>query len=198
LLVVSGLNHRRARGRPESEWLVARLVDYAAGFPRPQARWPVSFFPLAGYRRLLVNQGEDGYYPSYREENARLFICRQTKPGTLIAWETAPVPKSFPGDQLTFVFAGGLGFSSEPKTEGFVLEIDGRDALRFDLPAGTWQNADKRVVLRLDVRRTNALDQFGLFFLKVPRDVLKAGEPCRLGVRSLGTGSQRSFFLNPY
>jgi hypothetical protein len=198
LLVVSGLNHRRACGRPENEWLIARLADYAAGFPRPRAQWPVSFLPLAGYRRLLANQGEEGFYPSYCEENSRLFLCRQTKHGNLIAWETAPVPKGFPGEQVTLVFAGGLGFSSEPKTEGFVLGIDGRDVLRFDLPAGRWESADKRVELRLDVRRTNALDQFGLFFLRMPRDMLKAGEPCRLCVRSLGTGSQRSFFLNPY
>jgi beta-galactosidase len=42
-LIVSGLNHRRAQGRPENEWLIARLVEYAAGLPQPQARWPVSF-----------------------------------------------------------------------------------------------------------------------------------------------------------
>ena len=29
-LIVSGLNHRRAAGRPENEWLVARLLDHAA------------------------------------------------------------------------------------------------------------------------------------------------------------------------
>jgi hypothetical protein len=198
-LIVSGLNHRRAQGRPENEWLVARLADYAATFPKPAARWPASFFPLAGFRRLLVNPGEDGYYPSYREEHARLFVCRQTKRGNLIAWETSPMPKDFSGDRVTFVFSGGLGFSSQPKTEGFVLEIDGRDAVRFDMPAtGKWESTDKRVELRLDVRRRNSLDEFGLYFLKLPRDMLKAGQPCRLGVRSLGTGSQRSFFLNPY
>jgi hypothetical protein len=199
LLIVSGLNHRRAQGRPENDWLIARLLDHAAGFPKPQVKWPACFLPLSGFRRLVTNDGEDGFYPSYREDKARLFVCRQTKPGNLISWETTSVPKDFSGDRVTFVFAGGLGFSSEPKTEGFVLEIDGQGVLRFDMPAtGKWESVDKRVELRLDVRRTNALDQFGLFFLKVPRDVLKAGEPCRLGVRSLGTGSRRSFFLNPY
>ena len=43
-LIVSGLNHQRAQNRPENEWLVASLLDYAAGFPHPPARWPESFF----------------------------------------------------------------------------------------------------------------------------------------------------------
>ena len=34
-LIVSGLNHARAKGRPENEWLIARLIDRAAGLPRP-------------------------------------------------------------------------------------------------------------------------------------------------------------------
>ena len=54
-------------------------------------------------------------------------------------------------DRVTFVFAGGLGYSSEPKTEGFVLEINGKETLRFDLPEPKkWQSADKRVELRFD------------------------------------------------
>jgi hypothetical protein len=43
-LIVSGLNHRGAAGRPENEWLVARLIDHAATFSRPKAKWPELFF----------------------------------------------------------------------------------------------------------------------------------------------------------
>ncbi len=42
-LVVSGLNHGRAQGRPENQWLLARLLEYAAQFPQPKAKWPASF-----------------------------------------------------------------------------------------------------------------------------------------------------------
>jgi hypothetical protein len=42
-LVVSGLNHERAQGRPENEWLVARLIEHAAQFRQPEAKWPASF-----------------------------------------------------------------------------------------------------------------------------------------------------------
>ena len=38
----------------------------------------------------------------------------------------------------------------------------------------------------------------GVFYLRVPREMLKPGEPCRLSVRSLGSGSGRWFGLNRY
>jgi hypothetical protein len=39
-LTVSGFNHIAAAGRPENEWLLARLIDYAASFPQPEGLWP--------------------------------------------------------------------------------------------------------------------------------------------------------------
>ena len=207
-LIVSGLNHLRAKGRPENQWIIARLLDHAAEFPRPKANWPVSILAveqlapegcLPGFRRLLSNEGEESTWYSYREDGARVIVCRQSQPGHRVTWQTAVVPKDEKADRVTFAFAGGLGYSVQPKTEGFVLEINGRDALRFDLPEPkTWTSADKRVELRLDARRVIGPDWLGLFFLTVPREMLKPGEPCRLGVRSLGTGSQRWFGLNPY
>ena len=38
-LIVSGLNHARAQGRPENQWILARILDHAAGFPHPTAKW---------------------------------------------------------------------------------------------------------------------------------------------------------------
>jgi hypothetical protein len=176
--------------------------------PQVKVQWPASFLKvvsvapegcIAGFGRLVANEGEDAIWHSYREDNTQVFVCRQTKLGNLISWETAPVPKDTSGDSVTFVFAGGLGFGSEPRTDGFALEINGKEALRFDLPGPKfWQSPDKRVTLQFDSRRTLSVDQFGLFRLTVPRDMLKPGEPCVLGVRSLGTGSRRWFGLNRY
>jgi beta-galactosidase len=204
----SGLNHIRAKGRPENEWIIARLIEQAAQFQPTKANWPASFFSVVsiapegcipGFRKLVSNEGEEGSWYSFKADHARILLCRQNKPGNRVTWETAPVPEGTAGDRVTFVFAGGLGFGSEPKTEGFVLEINGKDALRFDYPEPkTWQSDDKRVELRFDVSRSVSVDQFGLFHLTVPRELLKPGEPNVLGVRSLGTGSQRWFGLNPY
>ena len=210
-LIVSGLNHRRAEGRPENDWLIARLLDYAAQSPHPEARWPLSFLAneakasiapdgcLPGFRRLLSNQGEVSKGYSYRSDSDEQFVCRQNQVGNRITWETAAVTGKSSGDSVTFVFAGGLGYASEPKTAGFVLEIDGNDILHFDLPEPkTWRSNDKRVQLQFDSMRTVSVDHFGFFRLTVPQDMLKTDVPCVLGVRSLGTGSQRWFGLNPY
>jgi hypothetical protein len=42
-LIVSGLNHERAAGRPENDWLLARMLDHAASQSHPKAHWPASF-----------------------------------------------------------------------------------------------------------------------------------------------------------
>jgi hypothetical protein len=225
-LIASGLNHRQAKDRPENEWLIARLIDHAAQFPQPKPRWPASFLTpvsvapkgcVPGFHRLVSNKGEEGNWYSFREDSARMLICRQNKPGNRITWETAasPLPlaegqgvraagnataaEASSSNSVTFVFAGGLGFGSEPKSDGFVLEINGKEVVRFDLPEPkTWQSADKRVELRFDSSRAVSVDQFGLFYLTIPRDMLKPGKPCVLAVRSLGTDSRRWFGLNTY
>ena len=79
-LIVSGLNHHHAEGRPENEWLIARLLDHAATFPQLKAKWPASFLTVAsvatdgylpGFRRLVTNEGEDGTWYSFRIRPAK-------------------------------------------------------------------------------------------------------------------------------
>jgi beta-galactosidase len=207
-LIVSGLNHQRAKARPENEWLLARMIDHACTLPHPKSSWPVETLSslyaasagcLSGYCRLVANRGEDYVGNSYREDTARTYICRQTKPGNTVDWETVPVSADFSADRATFVFAGGMGNSSQPKTKGFALDIDGREALRFDMPAPErWESPDKRVTLRFEKRRVVMEDIYGLFYLTIPRDMLTPGTPCQLSVHSLGKGSLRWFGLNPY
>jgi hypothetical protein len=206
-LIVSSLNHARAAKRPENQWLLAQMLDYAATLPQPKTHWPTSFLArryaapdgcVPGFRRMTEHKGEVSSWYSYREDHARSFVCRQNNRGNRVTWETVPLPEAV-GDRVTFVFAGGLGYSSQPKTEGFALEINGREAIRFDMPApAKWTSADKRVELRFEPRRAVTEDQFGRFYLTIPREMLKPGAACQLGVRSLGAGSQRWFGLNPY
>ncbi len=209
-MIASGLNHEAARGRPEGEWLIARLLEYAAGQPHPKATWPASFLPLpeppppgphlSGFQRLLLNQGEESVWYSYREDNAKTCVCRQTGPGNLVQWETAAVPADSKQSSVTFVFAGGLGYSSQPKTAGFIFLVNGRETVRFDLADRTakWSSADRKVELRFLPRRHVPQDCLGIFYAVISADLVKPGEPCRLGVRSLGSGSRRWFGLSPY
>ena len=155
---------------------------------------------LPGFQRLVSSEAHSTGFPSYREDHARMNLCYQTKLGNLITWETAPISRDRSADGVTFVFAGGLGNSSAPPSKGFALDINGQEALRFDVsPLGTWQGADQRVELQFEaLRYTGGGDPLGLFHLKVARERLKPGEPCRLSVRSLGSDSGRWFGLNGY
>ncbi len=209
-ILVSGLNHEQAKGRPENDWILAQMVAHALTFPRPQTKWPLSTLPvsdelvvdqaLSGFQKLVRNEGEEGVWYSYREDNVKMPICRQTKPGNLVEWETEVVPPEPQDERVTFLFAGGLGYRSEPKTDGFVFLVNGVEQVRFDLPGATnrWRSADGGIELRFLALREPPQDQLGVFQLSLPRTLVPPGQPCRFGVRSLGQGSRRWFGLNLY
>jgi beta-galactosidase len=209
-LVVSGLNHDKASGQPENDWLLAQLLAHAATLPRPDVKWPASALSipddpaldqaLSGFQKLIRNEGEEGTWYSYCEDNVTLPICRQTQPGHLVEWETAATPPEGKDERVTFVFAGGLGYQSEPKTDGFLFLVNGADQVRFDLPEQTnqWRSADGLVAIRFVPLRHLPQDQLGLFQVTLSRTLCPPGQACRFGVRSLGQGSRRWFGLNLY
>lgn len=208
-VIASGLNHVAAGDRPENQWLLARLAAHAAALPSPAAALPASLFRdwlgpegprLPGFQRVL-QPGETGRWHTHREDNVTLYVCRQDKPGNVVEWQTAPVPADWDAPSVTFVFAGGLGWRTQPRSAGHVLLLDGKEVVRFDLARRptTWTGADKKTALRFVPRRyLTGEDAMGLFYLTVPRERLAAGRPCRLAVRSLGKGSKRWFGLAPY
>jgi len=115
-------------------------------------------------------------------------------------WETAPAGPEHKGTSVTFVFAGGLGWRSQPKTKGFTLEVGGREVLTFDLTGtrGAWKSADGKVRMLFLPLRQLPQDTVGLFYITVAPNLLTPGKPIRFGVVSKGRGSRRWFGLNPY
>ena len=209
-LVVSGLNHMGAKGRPENCAAVYAMIRRAASDNKPSVTWPLrSIAPIEsvpdgttlGYRRVLPSKFEDARWKSFRGDNARSITCRQNKKENYLSWLTAPAPAD--AESVTFIFAGGLGFSGEPATDGFSLEINGKPILKFDRPVdevaeSVWKSDDSAVTLAFDSRRRETQDTFGLFRLTVPKALLSGstiGET--ITVRSLGEGSMRWFGLNP-
>ncbi len=198
---------------PAAEWLTARLVEYAGTFPNPGPALPEDFLRaraaeapqfsppfVEGFARILHNEGEHGKWFTYRKSRDRAEIVRQTAAGHVIEWETGVVPESLPGDSLSFVFAGGLGWVSQPAVGGFALALNGKEVLRFDVCRGhgRWQDSSGRVTLGFAARGMTSEDTAGLFYLGVPREFVTPGQPCRIAVTSAGAGSQRWFALHPY
>jgi hypothetical protein len=148
----------------------------------------------------IKKKGEVSRRHTYREDGVPTYVCRQTRPGTEVSWETAPLPENWPGEVVTFVFAGGLGWVSEAKTEGFEFLLNGREALRFDISTKpkTWTIASGKVSVSFLPKRLLPLDAVGFFYVTIARDLLTSGRPCTLSVRSLGSGSKRWFAVHPY
>jgi hypothetical protein len=212
LLLVSAFNHRRARGFPENDCLLGRLLGYAATRPKPAAGVSLEALReaartaghpggpyLQGFRRILRNDGEKHVWHTALEDSVEGYTCRQTKPGNLIAWETAPAPASASGP-VSFVFAGGLGWGSEPDAGGYTFLVNDRPVLDFDLTmeAKVWESADGKVTLRFRPTRWLPVDALGYFYVRLAPELVVGGEPCRFGVRSKGEGSKRWFGLHPY
>ena len=213
-LIVSGLRHfiHDRNAPPEAEWLLTRLIEHAASRPQPEAELPtkllrdcaVNLAPppgpyVLGYRRMITVAEKDDWH-SFREDSTTTYCCRQLAVGTRMEWEADPVAPEHKGRAVTFIFAGGLGWRSQPKTEGFTLEVDSREVLAFDLTQtrGTWASADAKVRMVFLPLRQLPEDTVGLFYITVAADRLTPGEPLRLGVVSKGEGSRRWFGLNPY
>ena len=121
--------------------------------------------------------------------------------GSRLVWDTDPVPTAIGGGKVAFVFPLAMGNGSPlPQPGGtFVLEVDGRTVLRFAMTkdSQTWEGTGCR--LHFDVRRVDAtafgehlvLDEVlrdesvlvdGMAFLLLPRELVRAGEPVRLGI----------------
>ncbi|MBX7256747.1 MAG: hypothetical protein K1Y02_10325 [Candidatus Hydrogenedentes bacterium] len=215
-VVVCGLNLDASddgAACPEAEWLTSQLIEYAGSFPNPGAAMPESILReraiempqfegpfVEGYAETLSTELEKGQSFSYRKQIAEVLVVRQTEAGRALEWKTAAVPEPFSEEGITFVFAGGLGWISEPQTDGFMLSIDGKDAIGFDVGHGRvdWKDETGKVTLNFVPRKMTKEDCAGLFYLRVPREYLTPGRPCTLTVRSLGAGSRRWFALHPY
>ena len=211
-VIACGLNlERDDPPAPEKEWLKARLLEYAASLPRPAAEWPAAYFEeramdtppvtgpfVAGFASSTAGQIQS--YVSYREEHAPYYILRQTDTANRLEWITAPVPETFDSDHATFVFAGGLGWRTQPETPGFAFRVNGKRILDFDITdqARQWQDGASGISLVFMPRRRLPEDTAGIFFVVVPARHLTPGKPCTFAVESRGEGSQRWFGLNLY
>ena len=205
---------------PESLWLLDQCLDYVRSDAfDPTVRTDTNPMEISlpngttlGWMRVRKTTCEPGIWYTYHGDDAMQYVCRQDKIGNLLEWETAKVTmtelesanETNADNRCTFVFAGGMGYATEPQTDGFELLLDGQPVLTFDLPqtdqkSTTWTSDDGTISLKFDVLRleSNGQDFLGKFYLTVPASCVRNGEPTLVGVRSLGGGSLRWFGVNP-
>ena len=152
----------------------------------------------SSFQQVVQNDGaEDRWYDFSGGMRQRPYI-RQQVVGTTLRWETAPLPSVLQAVE-SFVFMGGIGWESEPRTDGFELVIESASPVRFDVTraAGKWTNTDDSVRLHYFPTWTSDVDSAGFFYLQVDRRWLAPDRPLNITLRSLGAGSQRWFALDP-
>jgi hypothetical protein len=155
----------------------------------------------SGFARLVHNDGgEDEWFDYSGATRLRPYV-RQLKVGDTIRWETPDVRL----DELdegaethVFVFLGGLGWESEPRTAGFALLLGEDEIIELDVTRelASWKSRDGTACLSYFPTWTSSVDSGGLFYLAVAKGRLRAGKPCVLGVRSRGDGSKRWFAVD--
>ncbi|MBA61462.1 MAG: hypothetical protein CMJ76_03765 [Planctomycetaceae bacterium] len=150
----------------------------------------------SGFSQLKsVNPARDHWFHYSGLQDQRPFI-RQTDKQQTIKWKTSAVSGN--SKEIRFVFAGGLGWITQPKTEGFKVLINGQPKLNIDVTLDTtsWESDDTQVKLDYLVTWNSDIDSAGLFYLTVPTALLDNNGQLEIEVRSLGSESLRWFSID--
>jgi hypothetical protein len=216
-LMVSTMNlsPRLRANDPAAEWMLSCLTRYL-GSPqcRPAQRLPLAWLRdrvermqlpeadtwVEGFAELVQATEAEAPWHSYREDNIPVHAIRQTDGEQRLVWRTAPVPTQWPHKVVTFVWAGGIGWRSQPGGGGFSLAMGGQRLLDFPFVTEStrWRSTDGSVTLDYQVRRSTSEDTFGLFLLTVPADRVMPGRAVELALTATAQGSRRWISVVPY
>jgi hypothetical protein len=149
----------------------------------------ISSQPGASVRLVAATEQLD--YPSWLGR-LPLWHCRQTDGASRVEWEVA-APISGAADR-TFRFAAAMGFRSQP-TGGFILKVNGRPMLEFDvaLNDSQWESRDGTVRMSYSVMEANSEDSNGLLTIVIPHSAVAENGRVRFEVAASGRNSQRWF-----
>jgi len=147
--------------------------------------------------RITKNEGEKSDWYDFTGTMTTRHLIRQLSKEKALNWES-PLMEANPDKPITLCLTGGLGYESQPSTAGFMLAVDGKDALHFDLSRefSRWQATDGSVEMVYLPRWITDLDSGGYFFFILQKDTVKKTRPISFSVRSLGAGSRRWFAID--
>ena len=149
----------------------------------------------AGCETIIQEDGEiTEWYNFSGDFNERVFI-RQSKKGTSMSWKSVVSKET---DTQVFSFSGGLGWVSEPMTDGFLMSINDQHQIKFDVTKelSSWKSQDDLVELFYLPTWTSEQDSSGFFFIHFSDSVTSLGEVLNISISSMGSGSKRWFGLD--
>ena len=211
-LIVSKLNHEKAKGLGTNDWICAKLIKLADSDVRPKVQWTADQFyqPVTAPNGWTVGYSQVQQFCklwlpsfSYRGDADRTaIVCQSGNKAKQLSWRTQPVLPAAGADR-SFIFAGTFGFAEEPRDDGFFMSVNNhRKVLQFDLPledkSTSWKSKDGRCELKFELKRKVGKDFAGIFVLTVPKEYVTDGEPAILSVQSPGGESKRWFGLQTF
>lgn len=179
-----------------------RLKEWAQG-PLSEAEQAVlkkvrSMIPVAqaGVARLIPAGAEETHWHNYAGDFVPRLFIRQSKRGTKLSWRS-PAMEAGKGP-VVLCFTGGLGWESEPQTEGFRLSVAGKERLIFDVTRklSRWISDEGEVELVYLPLWTSTVDSGGFFFVRLQELPEGAEKGISLSVHSIGEGSKRWFAVD--
>ncbi len=197
---------------PAAEWLLHGLTNYVASEHfQPSASIPLDWIRqhaalgilpdneetwMEGFGKVLEST-ESTKWHSYREKLNSCSIVRGTDGKQIVRWKTPSVRQGFSHDRITFVFAGGIGWRTQPEMGPFSLEFNGKPLLDFPWKQSDFiaNSRDGLAKLRYSMFRQDNEDCFGVFFLTVPAALISPGKPVELAVSARQANDSKRFFL---
>ena len=151
-----------------------------------------------GFAKLQHSDLEETAWYDYfgRNDKKRPYV-RQQKSGQRVVWETPELKMS--KDETILCFSGGLGWHSQPATDGFELVVGEKQKIKFDVTReiARWNSDDPQMELYYLPIWTSSEDSAGFFWLVIKgAAILAEGQPLTISVRSIGDGSQRWFAID--
>ena len=149
----------------------------------------------SGCESIERDDGElTDWYNFSGDFDQRVFI-RQTKKGASLSCKS-----DFSNDDHSGVysFTGGVGWISEPMSGGFLMTINDRHQIKFDVTKeySSWESEDKLVKLFYLPTWTSELDSGGFFFISFIEPSIIKDKALSVKVSSNASGSMRWFAID--
>ena len=132
--------------------------------------------------------GEHIDYHSFHPYASGALLTRCLDGKRVIAWQTEPIPESFPAEAAIFAWIGGHSTGSSGADATFSLSINGEPVLRFTTVRArrvwVWSvEGAKGVSLAFDGKWEDSVnDLFGYFFLTVPVGAFGKGKALTVSI----------------
>ncbi|MBB76363.1 MAG: hypothetical protein CMJ75_17800 [Planctomycetaceae bacterium] len=184
-------------------WFAERVGGWVASLSAADVEKLAAVEKLAtatqsGFEKMTTPAPQVSAWYNYSGTQETRPFLRQTAKGASLAWRTPPLEVRPGQRRVVMMFLGGVGWISEPETEGFELSLNKTSTLKFDITriAAEWVSRDDQMRLRYFPTWNSDLDSAGLFYLEVAPALLEDDQPVTLRVTSLGEGSKRWFALD--